>query len=138
MIWTVSSRSGEALLGWLSSSGREGLWEAEPDAGRCKGTRLSSWALHVICVLRAFSFVAADTESNRRSTVSGRIISRYLPRLKVSRIKSATPQKKLAISLWFIARCLSSLATGFRVARFMLLRIGRRGSGEESVDLRGC
>src|SRR5207249_5283238 len=45
--------------------------------------------------------VGARTQSRSRSTVSGRITAWYLPRLKVSRIKSATPQRKLTISLWF-------------------------------------
>src|SRR5438093_6187332 len=34
----------------------------------------------------------------RRSTVNGRMTSWYLPRLKVSRIRSATPQMKLTFS----------------------------------------
>ena len=48
-----------------------------------------------------FSLVGASTQSRRRRTVSGRMTSWYLPRLKVSRIRSATPQRKLTISLWF-------------------------------------
>ena len=44
----------------------------------------------------------ARTQSRRRSTVKGRMMSWYLPRLKVSRMRSATPQMKLTISLWFI------------------------------------
>ena len=45
----------------------------------------------------------ASTQSSRRRTVSGSITSWYLPRLKVSRIRSATPQMKLTIWLWFMA-----------------------------------
>ncbi len=48
-----------------------------------------------------FSLVPASTQSRRRRTVSGRMTSWYLPRLKVSRMRSATPQRKLTISLWF-------------------------------------
>ena len=33
----------------------------------------------------------------------GRMTSWYLPRLKVSRMRSATLQMKLTISLWFMA-----------------------------------
>ena len=42
-----------------------------------------------------FRFVGASTQSSRRSTVSGRMTSWYLPRLRVSRMRSATPQMKL-------------------------------------------
>ena len=52
-----------------------------------------------------FSLVGASTQSRRRRTVRGRITSWYLPRLKVSRMRSATPQRKLTISLWFIRGC---------------------------------
>ena len=45
------------------------------------------------------SFVGCSTQSMRRSTVSGRIISWYLLRLKVSRSRSATLQIKLTLSL---------------------------------------
>ena len=48
------------------------------------------------------AWCGASTQSRRRRTVSGRITSWYLPRLKVSRIRSATPQRKLTISLWFM------------------------------------
>ena len=54
------------------------------------------------CACRTFSFVCASTQSRRRRTVSGRMTSWYLPRLNVSRIRSATPQRKLTISPWFI------------------------------------
>ena len=46
--------------------------------------------------------VGANTQSSRRSTVRGRTTSCYLPRLKVSRMRLATPQMKLTISLWFM------------------------------------
>jgi hypothetical protein len=48
------------------------------------------------------ALVGASTQSRRRSTVSGRMTSWYLLRLNVSRIKSATPQRKLTMSLWFM------------------------------------
>ena len=43
--------------------------------------------------------VGASTQSMRRKTVSGRMTSWYLPRLKVSRMRSAILQMKLACSL---------------------------------------
>ena len=51
-----------------------------------------------------FRLVGASTQSSRRSTVRGRMTSWYLPRLKVSRMRSATPQMKLTIWLWFMSR----------------------------------
>ena len=46
------------------------------------------------------SLVGARTQSSRRSTDGHR--PWYLPRLKVSLMRSATPQMKLTISLWVI------------------------------------
>ena len=46
---------------------------------------------------RTFRFVGASTQSSRRSTVTGRMTSWYVPRLKVSRMTSDTPQMKLTI-----------------------------------------
>ncbi len=48
------------------------------------------------------SLVGARTQSRRRRTVRGRMTSWYLPRLKVSRMMSAMPQRKPAIWLLFI------------------------------------
>ena len=76
-----------------------------------------------------FCLVGASTQSSRRSTVSGRITSWYLPRLKVSRMRSATPQMKLAIWLWFMfsdhdaSECLaSSTSLGYRACTGPSLR----------------
>src|SRR6266700_7357264 len=56
--------------------------------------------------------VGCNTQSIRRSTVSGRITSWYLLRLKVSRIRSATLQIKLTFSLkLFISFFLLTLTT---------------------------
>src|SRR5207247_927169 len=65
------------------------------------GSRFSSLPLYLACVSRTLALVGARTQSSLRRTVSGRITSWYFPRLKVSRMRSATPQRKLTIWLWF-------------------------------------
>ena len=60
-----------------------------------------SFPLSLASASRTFGLVGSRTQSSRRRTVSGRMTSWYLPRLKVSRMRSATPHRKLTISLWF-------------------------------------
>jgi len=71
-------------------------------ADRSCGSRFSSFlSLSFAWVSSTCSLAGARTQSRRRRTVSGRMMSWYLPRLNVSRMRSATPQRKLTISLWF-------------------------------------
>ena len=60
-------------------------------AYKSSSPRARNWA----CRRSTFPLVGASTQSSRRSTVSGRMTSWYLPRLKLSRIRFATPQRKL-------------------------------------------
>lgn len=46
--------------------------------------------------------VGASTWSIRRRTVRGRITSWYFPRLRLSRMRFVTPQRKPTISEWVV------------------------------------
>ena len=59
---------------------------------------------------------------DRRRIVSGIMTSWYLPGLKVSRIRPATPQEKLTISPWFKVAWLLSCVKWFRSAVGFLVR----------------
>ena len=101
-----------------------------PEALRSSRSGFSSLSLYWALVSRTFCLVASRTQSRRRSTVSGNMTSWYLPRLKVSRIRSAIPQIKLTISLWVIAILSSSLSLWFMIT--VLQRIPHISSVQDS------
>ena len=83
-----------------AAAGTGGRWRRAP-APRC-GPRRRSRARGGQGSLRACPGHAEGEDRAARSTVRGRMTSWYLPRLKVSRTRSATPDE--AIWLWFMCR----------------------------------
>ena len=107
MMIVVREPLSSASCMWTSMWSRNRVWPSlmlgrpgpkRPDAPRSRSSA---------CRCSTFFLVGASTQSSRRSTVSGRMTSWYLPRMR-----SATPHRKLTISPWF---------TGF------LLNLGSRG-----------
>ena len=65
---------------------------------RAAGLRFSGLPLSFAWVSKTLPFVGSSTQSSRRSTVSGRMTSGYLARLKESRSRSATDQMNETLS----------------------------------------